>query len=68
MPLSRAQKVVRLHTWCYPVLQVTAIAHYPPDHVVKRLRRALVVASHAQNWKVPLNVWHLGSCEGGIGL
>ena len=25
MPLSRAQKVVLLHTWCYPVLQVTHI-------------------------------------------
>ena len=25
MPLSRAQKVVLLHTWCYPVLQVTSV-------------------------------------------
>ena len=46
MPLSRTQKVVFQHTWCYPVLQVTAIAHYPTDLVVKRLRRALVVAFH----------------------
>ena len=68
MPLSRAQKVLVLHTWCYPVLQVTAIAHYPPDLVVKRLRRALVIAFHAQNWKVPLNVLHLSPSEGGIGL
>ena len=68
MPLSRAQKVVLLHTWCYPVLQVTTIAHYPPDLVVKRLRRAVMVAFHAQNWKVPLNVLHLSPSEGGVGL
>ena len=68
MPLSWAQKVVLVHTWCYPVLQVTAIAHYPPDLVVKRLRRALVITFHAQNWKVPLNVLHLSPSEGGIGL
>ena len=68
MPLSRVQKVVLLHTWCYLVLQVTAIAHYPPHLVVKRLRRALVIAFHAQNWKVPLNVLHLSPSEGGIGL
>ena len=68
MPFSRAQKVVLVHTWCYPVLQVTAIAHYPPDLVVKRLCRALVVAFHAQNWKVPLNVLHLNPFEGGVGL
>ena len=68
MPLSRAQKVVLLHTWCYLVLQVTAIAHSPPDLVVKRLRRALLVAFHAQNWKVPLNVLHLSPSEGGVGL
>ena len=68
MPLSRAQKVVLLHTWCYPVLQATAIAHYPPHLVVKSLRRALVVALHAQNRKVPLNVLHLIPSEGGVGL
>ena len=68
MPLSRAQKLVLLLTWCYPVLQVTALAHYPPDLVVKTLRRALVVAFHAQNWKVPLNVLHPSPPEGGIGL
>ena len=32
------------------------------------VRRALVVAFHAQNWKVPLNVLHLCPSEGGIGL
>ena len=68
MPLSRAQKVVLPHTWCHPVLRVTAIAHYPPDLVVKRLRRALLVAFHAQNWKVLLNVLHLSPSEGGVGL
>ena len=68
MPLSRTQKVVLLHTWCYPVLQVIPIAHYPPDLVVKRLRTALVVVCHAQNWKVPLNVLHLGPSEGGAWL
>ena len=68
MPLSRAQKVVLLHTWCYQVLQVTAIAYYRPDVVVKRLRRALVVAFHAQNWKLPLNVLHVSLFEGGVGL
>ena len=36
--------------------------------VVKRLRRALVVAFHAQNWKAPLNVLHLSPSEGGVGL
>ena len=68
MPLSHAQEVFLLHTWCYLVLQVTAIAHYPPDLVVKRLHRALVVAFHARNWKVRLNVLHLIPFEGWIGF
>ena len=68
MPLPRAHKVVLLQKWCYPVLQVTPSAHYQPDLVVKRLRRALVVAFHAQNGKVLLNVLHLSPSEGGVGL
>ena len=68
MPLSRSQKVLLLHTWCYPVRHVAAIAHYPPDQVVKRLRRALVVAFHALDWKVPRNALHLSPSEGGVGL
>ena len=30
MPLSRQEKVQLVHTWCYPVLQVLAVAYYPP--------------------------------------
>ena len=56
MLLSRQQKVLLIHTWCFPVLQVTSVAHYAPDLVLKRLRRTLVVAFHAQSRKVPLNV------------
>ena len=68
MPLSRQQKVLLLHMWCYPVLQVTNVAHPPPDQVLKRLRRALVVAFRAQNGKVPWHVPHLSAAQGGIGL
>ena len=59
MPLSRQQKVQLLHTWCYPVLQLIAVANYPPDRVLTRLRRALITAFQAQNWKIPLNELHL---------
>ena len=33
MPLSRQEKVQLIHTWCYPVLQVSAVAYYPPPPV-----------------------------------
>ena len=48
MPLSMAeeawQKVQIAHTWCYPILQVTAVAYYAPLGVLVRLRAALRVA------------------------
>ena len=41
MPLSMAEKVQIIYTWCHPVLKVTAVAYYPPPGVLVRSRAAL---------------------------
>ena len=59
MPLCAKERVQLVHTWCYPVLQVTGVAFYPPLSVLMRLRAALRVAFGACNWKLTVDFLHL---------
>ena len=68
MPLSAKERVQLVHTWCYPVLQVTSVALYPPQSVLVRLWAALRVAFGSRNWKMPLDILHLAPSDGGLGL
>ena len=67
-PLSYEEKAQLIHTWCYPVLQVTAMAYYPPPSVVVHLRVALCVAfGVVGTWHVTLDILHLPLTKGGYG-
>ena len=57
-----------IHTWCYPLLQVTAVASYPLQSVLVRLRAALRVAFGSRNWKMTLDILHLAPSDRGLGL
>ena len=56
MPLSSKERVQLVHTWCYPVLQVTGVAFYPLQSVLVRLRAAQRVAFGSRNWKLALDI------------
>ena len=68
MPLSAKERVQLVHTWCYPVLQVTTVAFYPSRSVLVRLRAALRVAFGSRNWKLTLDILHLPPSDGALGL